>query len=136
MPYPRSPWRLESHLETIPHLTYRILGGLQYGIHSDMPIRTLSRSAGSTSAWTVPSQPNTPLDGQLFDRELYGGRVSGKRAKPSNPDNFWPRVEAREGWAGLEALVSHRPLCHHSHAKIPSKDAVHLTGSHLPNQVL
>jgi hypothetical protein len=93
------PGALESHLETIfgspchyAHLTYCILGGLLYGIHSDMPIRTLSGSAGGQvdlSGQTVPSRPNTPLGGHLFDREPYGGER--ERARAPDPDKFRPR---------------------------------------------
>jgi len=70
-----------------------------------------------------------------MDFYLTENRKGGERKRPEHQAliNFG-RVE---GWAGLEALVSHRPLCHHhSHAKIPSKDAGQLTGTDLPNQVL
>ncbi|KAI0272259.1 hypothetical protein BGY98DRAFT_159984 [Russula aff. rugulosa BPL654] len=100
----RTPWRLESHLETI-------LGGLQYGIHSLSAHPYLVWKRGQPS----PLDRTTPWMDIYLTENPYGGRAKGREHQTLI--NF-DRVE---GWAGLEALVSHRPLCHHSHAKIPSK---------------
>jgi hypothetical protein len=43
----KATWKPFWAPRVITHLTYCILGGLLYGIHSGMPIRTLSRSGGS-----------------------------------------------------------------------------------------
>jgi hypothetical protein len=136
MPY----WRLESHLETIlgspchyaPHLLHPGWPPVRHSFRHAHPYLVSKRGQPSRpSGQIVPSRPNTPLDRHLFDREPYGLREG--EGESNQTLIIFGRVE---GWAGLEALVSHRPLCHHSHAKIPSKDAVQLTGTHLPNQVL
>ena len=89
------------------------LGGLLYGIHSH-PIPCLEARGSHLvpSSQIVPSRPNTlQLDGHLFDREPH---TEGGKGREHQTLIFFGRVE---GWAGLEALGSHRPLCHHSHAK-------------------
>src|SRR6266446_4849024 len=129
-----SAWRATWKPFQARRVTCCILGGLLYGIHSVRPIRTLSGNADSQvvpSGQTLPSRPNNILRGRLFDREPCGGER--ERAREHQTPIIFGRVE---GWAGLEALVSHQPLCHRSHAKTASKDAVQLTGTHLPNQVL
>ena len=123
---------IESHLETIPgspcHYAPHLLNSGWWP-----PVRHSFSHAHLYLVWkrepvSLSGQTQCRLDrrtrlwdGHLFDREREGKGESTRRV---------------EGWAGLETVVSHRPLCHDSHAKIPLKDTEQLTGTHLPNQVL
>jgi hypothetical protein len=75
MPYPRSPWRLESHLETI-------LGGLQYGIHSLSAHPYLVSKRGQPS----PLDRTTPWMDIYLTENPYGGER--ERARAPDPDKF------------------------------------------------
>ena len=131
----KATWKPFSAPRVITHLTYCIQGGLCTAFIQTCPsVPCLeARAAKST-----PLLRQCRLDRTLPWMDIYlTENRTGERGKGREHQTLisFGRVYSR-GWAGLEALVSHRPLCHHSHAKIPSKDAVQLTGTDLPNQVL